>query len=1498
VTVTWQSLPIPAPTCTVSSSDSSPLAGLTTITLTASCTNSPTSYAWTNCNSTSATCQTTSANPGPQIYTVTASNGTGAGQASVTVNWQGVVPSCSVTASNPSPVVGTTITLTASCNGNPTSYQWVGCTSSTSSCSDTSAAAGSKTYAVIASNGAGAGAPAQVTVAWQASAPGPVPVCNPTPSNGTPLVGTTVTLTANCSNSPTSYSWTNCASNAPTCAATSGTEGVRSYTVTATNASGSGSGNVTVNWQSAGGGDGGGSGVVEATTGGGGSGFSALIRDSGTLWTWGDNSQSALGDGSSTSRSTPGQVSGLTGIKAATVGSSAHTLALDEGGNVFAWGANTYGEVGNGTRTPQLRPVPVPLPGRAVAVAAGDGFSLALLDNGTVYAWGRNHLGQLGNGSGADQSWPIPIGGLSGVTRIAASNAHAVALSGGTVYVWGGNFYLPPNQSGPPVPVAQLTGVIDVFAGGDNTLALKSDGTLWGFGNPADGRLGDGSASDGRTPVAVKDAATGGNLAAVQAVAAGESVSMALLGDGTLVGWGKNDRGQLGLGHMMVVTRATRLSVPVSGGVVNATAGASSFVVDARGRMFGAGSNERGGLGLGDTIETRAPMTVAGLAAITAVATTPTESLALRGDGVVLSWGSADATTALSATAAPRPVPGLSGRYVAIAGGSQTAVALRDDGTVFGWGASVPGTSVSPVVSPLALTSLNGAKAIASGGLGVIALTTANRALIACGAKPGCPGTDFGLGDVTAVAAGEAHFLVLRADKSVWAWGANDKGQLGNGDTGPAAAPVQVTGLANVRSIAAGADFSVAVREDGQAFAWGQVPGVSTFKAAPVRISGLDGATILAAASHVLALDQAARGMAWGSGSKVGERDHLVPGRAPRMDGMKALAAGVGHSLGVTSNGGVVAWGRNFQQQLAVVRTQAVASFTEVSDQANSAYTQGASPVVEFVNPAITMGGKTNLTHYFMTAYPEEVNALDTETTVKGWQRTGRNWRAWQIDGAGAASPGTPAAAKPVYRFFSSRWNSHFYTADAAEKDALLAKNPTQNDALDWKLESTAFYAVTPTSTCPALSVLPRSPYLCPNNQPPATLDCPAGYYPIYRAYSIGPQSTRPDPNHRFTSNWIDVYRNVRFAGYVYEGVAFCSPVATQPGGDLQAYHTYPGDKVEVGKPLQSEFWFANAGPGHAHQAVLVAALPAEGGNWTATCRAYNGAACPTDLSIAALRQGVVAPLLPAGGVVHITGIGTAPAQVQALSFASSIGAPSGAPDPFSNNNAAPATETRVSDGQCGVSLSAKSLSLGAEGTSANVMIDAPAGCAWNVASDQVWASAEPSNGSGAGMLRVNAAANGEAADRLATVTVAAGTTTAPLALRQPGVPPAPPCPSIKLGRMSDQIGSNTLPNRVNVVAPSNCAWQARALEPWLTITAQSAVGTGQLEYAVQPNADSSSERTGTIIVTAATKTLHVFTVTQAAGASAADQGGTGGGNDSGGPGGDSGDGGGDGAGE
>ena len=240
------------PVCTAYTSHGAPTVG-SAIVLSASCTGNPTSFAWTGVSCSSASCSTSSATAGALSYSFTASNALGtSGPANVTVNWQPPgVPSCTISANNMNPTVGQTIAVTASCNGSPTSYVWTGCQSTGSGCSDQGSAAGPKTYRVTASNVSGAGSPVSVTVNW-AAAPTAPPSCTVSSSDASPFAGQQITLSASCTNSPSSYAWSNCSSSGATCTTTSSSSGSRSYSVTATNVVGaSAPASTTVSWQQA-----------------------------------------------------------------------------------------------------------------------------------------------------------------------------------------------------------------------------------------------------------------------------------------------------------------------------------------------------------------------------------------------------------------------------------------------------------------------------------------------------------------------------------------------------------------------------------------------------------------------------------------------------------------------------------------------------------------------------------------------------------------------------------------------------------------------------------------------------------------------------------------------------------------------------------------------------------------------------------------------------------------------------------------------------------------------------------------------------------------------------------------------------------------------------------------------------------------------------------------------------------------------------------------------
>lgn len=267
VEVSWQGGsggPPPPPTvqtpvCSPSSSNPNPTVGQT-ITLNANCTGSPTSYTWTapptsNCSNT-ASCQDTKTTTGPQTYFVSGTNSFGTGSVgAVQVNWSApAVPVCTISPSNSTPLAGSTITITAACTGGPTTFSWTGCTSTTSTCQDTVSVPGAKQYTMVAANPSGTGAPATTLVNWQPP-PTAAPSCTLASSNPTPFVGQTITLTATCTQAPTSYVWTNCAagSSSSTCQTTSTTTGPQNYSVTASNVQfGAGAPALTtVNWQQA-----------------------------------------------------------------------------------------------------------------------------------------------------------------------------------------------------------------------------------------------------------------------------------------------------------------------------------------------------------------------------------------------------------------------------------------------------------------------------------------------------------------------------------------------------------------------------------------------------------------------------------------------------------------------------------------------------------------------------------------------------------------------------------------------------------------------------------------------------------------------------------------------------------------------------------------------------------------------------------------------------------------------------------------------------------------------------------------------------------------------------------------------------------------------------------------------------------------------------------------------------------------------------------------------
>jgi len=229
-----------------------------------------------------------------------------------------------------------------------------------------------------------------------------------------------------------------------------------------------------------------------------------------------------------------------------------HTCALTPYGGVKCWGANTYGQLGNGTTVDSEVPVFSRLFAGVSEVAAGRGQTCVLTSSGGVKCWGVNDQGQLGNANNTNSSVPVDVSGLgAGITAVAVGSKHACALtSGGQVKCWGANDSgqlgnESNTDSNIPVDVAGLDKAVvsAVAAGKAHTCVLTSKGTVKCWGANAQGQLGNIKAVSKNVPTNVWGLGSG-----ISEITAGWTHNCALTSAGDIRCWGANEQGQLGNG--------------------------------------------------------------------------------------------------------------------------------------------------------------------------------------------------------------------------------------------------------------------------------------------------------------------------------------------------------------------------------------------------------------------------------------------------------------------------------------------------------------------------------------------------------------------------------------------------------------------------------------------------------------------------------------------------------------------------------------------------------------------------------------------------------------------------------------------------------------------------------------------------------------------------------------------------------------------------------------
>ncbi len=582
-----------------------------------------------------------------------------------------------------------------------------------------------------------------------------------------------------------------------------------------------------------------------------GDNFTCGIQNSTNLmFCWGDNSDGQLGFTADTAvHSSPVQL-GVATWTAVTAG-ALHACGIQTGGALYCWGNNATGEIGNGgVVTPQPTPVHV---GAATwtGISAGAGFTCGIQTAGSLWCWGYNGDHELGLGAGTtNQPSPQQVGALTTWTgNPATGNGQACATtSTPALFCWGYNASGQlgvgdtTNRTTPTqVPNPPSDTWTAVAAKGNTTCSRTTTGKeRYCWGDNTYGQVGDGTTTNRTSPVLL-EGGTPSNSSGL-----GNNTSCELHTDNTLWCWGLLNYGQVGVGV------STHLDTPVASGAINLwtspTAGSlHACSLDVAHRLYCWGNNAYGELGLGTTASAFTATQV-GLATWIAVAAGTNVTCGIQTGGALYCWGQNNVgqlgqnfTSGLPQTS---PIQVGVATWIAVSVGASDACGIQTGGTLYCWGSNATGEDgvgnvtspqLFPVESAVPAPSTGTWASVAVGGAHTCARSTTGLAYCWGDNSSG----ELGRGNVVtpattpvniaaptgtwaSVAVGGAHTCGVLSTGSLYCWGSNASGQLGQGTVGTnITSPGLVTGGTVWATASPGFQSTCALRIAGTVYCWG-----------------------------------------------------------------------------------------------------------------------------------------------------------------------------------------------------------------------------------------------------------------------------------------------------------------------------------------------------------------------------------------------------------------------------------------------------------------------------------------------------------------------------------------------------------------------------------------------------------------------------------------------------------------------------------------------------